>query len=346
MSDTRLTIDLAALAHNYRVLQIASGKAQVAPVLKADGYGLGAVALAQRLLAAGATRFFVARVVEGEALRAGLGDTPAEIIILDGAPLGMVDRLQAARLTPALSTLEQARSWDGPPAVLHVDTGMNRLGVSVAQARALADEGFACALVMSHLGNGNDPEDPRNTEQLALFQEATSLFPGAAASLAASAGVYLGADYLFDVTRPGISLFGGGPREVPHPDFKAVATLETPILQLRDLQPGDRVAYGSMFTADRPMRIAVLGAGYADGIIRRTYSGAKGWLRGAATPFVSVSMDLITVDVSHCPDARVGDPVELLGANARLDDLAAAAGSVAHECLVRLSSRAERVYIN
>lgn len=339
----RLTIDLDALAHNYGVLTQASAPAQVAPVLKADGYGLGAAPLARRLWAEGARAFFVARLGEGEALRAALPDPAAQILVLDGVNDTSRDRMVAAHLTPVLSTVEQANAWGGRSAALHVDTGMNRLGVTLDEARAIAGHADI-RLVMSHLGNAAEPGDPRNGDQLARFQAARALFPEAAASLAASAGAFLGPEYRFDLTRPGISLLGGGPREVPDARLRAVATLDAPILQLRNLKPGDRVGYGSMFQASRAMRIAVIEAGYADGVLRGSHAKGAGYLNGVRTPFVIVSMDLIAVDVSNCPAAKVGDRVELLGPNALLDDLAIAAGSVAHECLVRLSTRAQRVY--
>jgi alanine racemase len=343
VSRARLSIDLDALAHNYAVLVKASGGAKVAPVVKADGYGLGAAPLAWRLWTEGARSFFVARLVEGEALRAAMAGREAEILVLDGVDEASRDRFLAARLTPVLNTLEQARAWAGRPAALHVDTGMNRLGLTLEDAQALAGHADI-RLVMSHLGNAANPADQRNRDQLARFHAARALFPAASASLAASAGAFLGPDYLFDLTRPGISLLGGGPREVPDDRLRAVATLDAPILQLRDLKAGEHVGYGAMFEAPRDMRIAVIEAGYADGLLRGSHARGAAYLNGSRAPFAMISMDLMAIDVSHCP-AAVGDRVELLGPNALLDNLAAAAGSVAHECLVRLSTRAERVYV-
>ena len=339
---TRLTIDLDALAANFHTLQREAAGADVCPVVKADGYGLGAAAVSARLYAEGARSFFVARLEEGESLRASLPD--ATIHVLDGMTAGTQARLEAARLSPVLNSVEQAQSWNGPPAALHVDTGMNRLGVSVEEALALAKSGFRPALLMSHLGRADDPSQPRNSQQLARFRILRDAFPDAPASLAASAGIFLGPDYRFEAVRPGISLYGGGPREVPHPDIRAVASLHAPILQLRDLKAGEAVGYGSMFTAPHAMRIAVVSAGYADGIIRRSHRAAKAWLDGCVLPFVVVTMDLIAVDIGDCSQAKVGDLVELLGPNAPLDDLAKASDSVAHECLVHLSQRAKRVY--
>ena len=343
-----LTIDLDALAANHACLAAEAAGAEVAPVVKADGYGLGAAPVARRLWAEGARSFFVARLSEAERLRAALGDRQAKILVLDGAAQGSQSRLAAARLTPVLNTPEQADYWKaeggGIPAGVHVDTGMNRLGLGPNEAEAVARSGLPISLVMSHLGNAAEPDDPRNARQLARFRTARALFPEARASLSASAGTFLGADYRFDQVRPGISLYGGGPRERPDPRIQAVATLDAQILQLRDLRRGEAVGYGAMFTAERAMRIAVLGAGYADGLLRAGHAGGAGWLDGRRVAILIVSMDLIAVDVSAVPRARVGDRVELLGPNARLDDLASAARSVAHELLVRISGRAERRY--
>ncbi len=342
---TRLTIDLDALAANFHTLKAEAAGARVCPVVKADGYGLGAAQASRRLFDEGARDFFVARLEEGEALRAALPEPDAVIHVLDGTVAGTESRLQAAGLSPVLSSLDEARAWRGPPAALHVDTGMNRIGVSIDDALALAKSGLRPCLIMSHLGRADDPAQPRNAQQLAAFLPVRAAFPDAPASLAASAGMFLGPDYRFEAVRPGISLYGGGPRDRPDPRIRAVATLEAPVLQLRDLKAGEAVGYGTMFTAPRAMRIAVVGAGYADGIIRRAHRGARAWLDGASAPIVVVTMDLIAIDVSECPKAKVGDMVELLGPDALLDDLAAASDSVAHECLVRLGPRAQRLYL-
>jgi len=342
----RLTVDLAALARNHRTLSAAAASARVAPVLKADGYGLGAAAVGARLWQEGAREFFVARLAEGEALRRALGDErPAVVFVLDGLAGESPSRFTAAELTPVLNSGEDIAAWTPTcrPAALHFDTGMNRLGLDPADAA----QARACQIVhvMSHLACAADPGDPRNRAQLARFAAVRALFPEASASLAASAGIFLGPEYHFDLVRPGISLFGGGPREAPDERIESVAILEAPILQVRRLRPGDQVGYGEGFTAPCPMTIALLEAGYADGVLRRSKGAASASLRGHAAPVLTVSMDLIAVDVGRVPSAEVGEFVELLGPHALLDDLAAAAGTVAHECLVRLSLRADRRYV-
>ena len=339
------SVDLDALAANFHTLRAEAAGADVCPVVKADGYGLGAGPVAKRLYAEGARAFFVARLGEGEALRAALPQPDATIHVLDGALPGSEARLRDARLSPVLNSVDQARAWAGPPAPLHVDTGMNRLGVSVDEALGLAKSGFRPALVMSHLGCAEDPGHPRNAEQLARFLPVREAYSDVPASLAASGGTFLGPDYRFDAVRPGISLYGGGPRETPDARIRAVVTLTAPVLQLHDLAAGEAVGYGAMFRAPRAMRIAIVGMGYADGIIRAAHRGAKAFLNGALAPFAAVTMDLIALDIDACRSVKIGDRAELLGPNAPLDDLARASGSVAHECLVHLGRRAQRTYL-
>lgn len=354
----RLVIDLDALAHNLHVLQGEAAGAEVAPVVKADGYGLGAGPIARRLWAEGARTFFVARLDEAVALRAELGaERSATIFVLDGLTANSAPLFEAHDLTPVISSLPQAaaavvwaarlgRRW---PVAVHVDSGMHRQGLTPEEARALTQtpdglRGLDVTLVMSHLGSAAEPGDRRSGDQLVVFRQVRALFPDSRASLAASAGVFLGEDYRFDVVRPGVSLYGGGPLERPDGRLKAVATLTAPVLDIRTLQPGDRLGYGSRTRMNATTRIAVLGAGYADGVIRAAMGQGYGWFGGSRRPLLLVNMDLAAIDIGDAP-AQVGEPVELLGPNALLDDLATAGGTVAHEVLVRLSRRAERVYL-
>jgi alanine racemase len=353
----RLTIDLDALGANYRTIGKAAAGAEVAAVVKSDGYGLGAAPVARRLWREGARSFFVARLEEGEALRTAMGDLDADIYVLDGLTAGSGPRLAGARLTPVLNTIPQveaaaafAAGLGRPlPCALHVDTGMNRQGLTVGEARAIAGAPgrlgrLDVGLLMSHLGSAHDADDPRNLEQLARFQSVRPLFAEARASFANSGGVFLGPDYRFDMVRGGISLYGGGPEERPNPAIAAVARLEAPVLDLRRIEAGEHLGYGSGLVMQRPTRVAVVAAGYTDGVIRAARHGGYAWLAGARRRMLAVTMDLTLIELDET-SVEIGQMAELLGPNALLDDLAQAAGTVAHEVLVRLSLRAERIYL-
>lgn len=345
------------MARNHARLIADSGSAEVAPVVKADGYGLGVGPVGRRLWAGGARTFFVARLSEGQDLRRELGERDADILVLDGlSDLADAAPMAAARLTPVLNRVREIEAWSAftgaarAPCALHIDSGMNRVGIDhersreAATALALArnlDLGF----VMSHLSCAAEPDHPRNALQLERFTAARKAFPGVKSSFAASAGIYLGPDYVGDITRPGISLFGGGPREVPDPRFAAVATLQAPVMAVRDLAAGESAGYGRMFTAPRAMKLAILAIGYADGVLRGSHASGSAHIAGVDCPFAIVAMDMMGIDVSKAPGIEPGDMAELLGPNRQLDDVAIAAATVPHECLVRLSQRAERVYL-
>ncbi|HVY35559.1 MAG TPA: alanine racemase [Caulobacteraceae bacterium] len=355
----RLTIDLDALAANYRWFVDQAAAAEVAPVVKADGYGLGAAPVARRLWAEGARSFHVARLEEGEALRAALGSArPAKIYVLDGAPSGSAGRLIEADLIPVLSSSSQIETYaararaDAPlPCALHVDTGMNRLGLRLEELDALVEapdrlDRLKVELVISHLACAERPEERMNAEQAGRLTKARRLLPGVRASLANSAGVLLGPDFHFDMVRPGIGLYGGGPLGKPHAHLQPVATLEAPILDVRAVPEGETVGYGMEFTAEAPLRIAVVAVGYADGVMRAGWPKGAVWFAGQRRRLAGrVSMDLITVDVTDCEAAQPGAMVELFGPNLMLDDAADAAGTNAYEILTRLGDRAERAYI-
>ena len=357
-AEARLEVDLDALAANFRTLRAQAPAAQVAPVVKADGYGLGAGPVTLRLWAEGARSFFVARVGEGERLRAILGpERPAEILVLDGAPPGAMPRIADARLTPVLNTLAQvqeASAFSGPrgrrPVALHIDTGLNRLGLRTEEAAALVQaperlRGVEIALVMSHLACGPTPDHPMNRRQLDAFRETVALFPHARKSFANSAGIFLGPDFHFDVVRPGITLYGGGPQERHDPRIGTVATLEASILQVRTVPAGESVGYDATFTAERTTQVAIVPLGHADGVLRALGGKGFAWFDGARRPYLgSVSMDLVALDVTGSQAARPGAMVELLGPNVLVDELAEMARTISYEILVRLSSRAERAY--
>ena len=353
---TLLTIDLDALAANYATFVREAAGAEVAPAVKANGYGLGAVEVSRRLMAEGARSFFVARLEEAEVLRAALGPEPT-LYVLDGATPGSGARLEAAGLTPVLNSTAQVEDWaararGGPPlpAALHVDTGMNRLGLNLDEAEALAAaadrlQGLRLGLVMSHLACADDPPHPLNVRQRDAFRHVRRLFPDARASFANSAGVFLGEDYLFDQVRPGISLYGGGPRGRPDPRIRPVATFEVPILQVRTALPGETVGYGATHTVERPTRIGIIAAGYADGVLRSGSNQAFAAFEGRRCPVLGrVSMDLLAIDMGDAA-AAPGDLIQLLGPDVPLDEAAARAGTIPYELLTRLGPRAQRRYL-
>lgn len=343
----RLTIDLDALASNYALLRTRAAGAETAAVVKADGYGLGAGPVARRLWDEGARTFFVARLAEGVSLRSQLTGRQARIIVLDGM-LGEPADYGEAGVTPVLNSLDQARRWlvaGARGGVLQIDTGMNRLGVSLEEAAILAREGLSPDVIMSHLACASEPAHPMNAAQLLTFNEARALFPAARASLANSAGVFLGPDYHFDLVRPGIALYGGAPVAGGGPDpLRPVASLHAPILQVREVAAGAAVGYGADWTAPRPSRIAIVGAGYADGVLR--VAAAGGFTLASGLPLVGrVSMDMLAIDITGAADIAVGDDIELFGAATSVNDLASAAGTIPYEILTRLSSRATRQYL-
>ncbi len=354
-STSRLTIDLDALAANYRTLKAQAGGVDVAPAVKADGYGLGADIVADRLWAEGARVFYTARLSEGVALRQSLGEREATIYVLDGVTPGSAPALESARLTPVLNSLPQIEAWNSHArggrlqAALHIDTGMNRLGLRLEEVRVLLGamdrlKHIEVVQVMSHLACANEPDHPLNARQLAGFQEAAALFPASLKSLASSAGIFLGSDYCFDQVRPGISLYGGGPHDAPDARIKPVVTFEAPILQTRNVPRGESIGYGATYVATDNTRIAIVAAGYADGTPRAAHPRGAVWFDGRRRPMLGrVSMDLLAIDITDCDAARPGAMVQIIGPDLPVDEAAAAAGTTAYELLTRIAPRAQRV---
>lgn len=338
-----LTVDLQALAANFRTLEAAGG-VPVHPVVKADAYGLGAAACAERLMREGARTFFVARTSEGERLRAALGPAPA-IYVLDGCLSGRARRLRDADLRPVLNTDAQMAEWrtaGGGTCGLQIDTGMNRLGFR-PEAAPGPFEGLD--LVLSHLACADDPAEPMNARQRDAFAAAAARYPGTVRSFANSGGVFLGDEYGFDASRPGICLYGGGPEGRPDDRIRPVATLTAEVLQVRDVPAGESVGYSRGFVAASPRRIATVAAGYADGVLRSYSPRGQAWVGGEARPIVGrVSMDVCAVDVTGL-EVAVGDPVELFGSHRALDEVAAAAGTVAWELLTSVGARVNRRHL-
>ena len=352
-----LTIDLGAVVDNWLLLQRAAAPAEAAAAVKADGYGLGMARVAPALAAAGARTFFVATAREGAVLRALL---PApDIYVLNGVAAGGADAMHEHRLRPCLCSLDQLATWrmrgKGRPAALHIDTGINRLGLAPDDVARLAGDrsplaGIEISLVMSHLACGDDPEHELNRRQLADFAAARQALglAGLPASIAASSGILLGPAYHLAMVRPGASLYGIAPLAGRPNPMRQVLRLEAKIIQVRHVEKGMSVGYAATHPVRAPGRIAVIGLGYADGFLRALGNRGQGVLGGQRVPVVGrVSMDLVTLDVSAIsPElARPGALVELIGPGHSIEELAAEAGTSGYEMLTVLGRRYRRVYI-
>lgn len=363
-----LHIDLDALVANWRRLSSMASQAECAAVVKADAYGTGAAEVGKALQKAGCRRFFVAHSEEALALRQALSD--ATIHILHGPTAGGEAELAAARLTPVLSTPGQIAAWSQLakklnrrlPAALHVDTGMNRLGLSEAEAYAVATDptlldGIDLAFVMSHLACSDEPDHPLNRRQAEAFAALRQRFPNLKGSLANSAGIFLGPEYHHDILRPGIALYGANPLDPsagPRREASRMAEvvhLQGKILQVRSVDRGQTVGYGAGYIVEKPTQIATVAVGYADGFSRALSGRGSAIIKGrqghVRVPIAGrVSMDLITLDVSalDASDCRPGTPVSLLGGGIDLDEQAALAGTIGYELLTQLGKRYRRIY--
>lgn len=346
MGTGHLTIDLAAVAANWTALDALSGAAcETGAVVKADAYGLGVVPVARTLAAAGARSFFVAFAEEGAAVRDAVGPGPA-IFVFAGHMPGDAAALAGASLVPLLNSVTQAtrhfEALPGTPFGVQLDTGMNRLGMEPAEWAAARDIMAAQgpSLVISHLACADAPDSDMNRAQLTAFAEMTD---GIAAprSLAATGGTVLGPDWQFDMTRPGIGLYGG----LPFEDARPAVRLSLPVIQTREVAPGESVGYGQAWRAERPGRIATVSGGYADGLIRAMGEAAVLFAGDVPCPLAGrVSMDLLTVDVTHLAD--VPDSLDILGPHQGVDDLAAAAGTIGYEILTAIGARYRRDYVS
>ncbi|MDU8926675.1 alanine racemase [Alisedimentitalea sp. MJ-SS2] len=343
MATGTLSIDLDALVQNWRSLA-ALGDAETGAVVKADGYGLGAAKVARALAKAGVRRFFVAVAEEGAALREALGPGP-EINVFSGHMSGDTDMIGDMTLTPMINNVDQllrhVEALPGAPFGIQLDSGMNRLGMEPVEWGAVRDIALAQnpTLIMSHLACADEPNHDMNRQQLAQFAEMTAGVD-APRSLAATGGILLGNDYHFDVTRPGIGLYGGLPFDLATP----VVRLTLPMIQTRDLEPGETVGYGNTWTAEVPSRIATVAGGYADGLLRALSHTGQLWFGDTPCPILGrVSMDLIGVDITHL--SEVPNALDILGAKQKVDDLAAAAGTIGYEILTSLGPRYARRYV-
>jgi len=359
-----LTIDLGAIAANWRGLRDA-GRADGRPidcaaVLKADAYGTGAAMVGPRLAAEGCRQFFVAHLDEGIALRAVVPDHP--ICVLNGLLPGTDGDFVEHRLTPALNHLGQLNAWRAAAqrfnrpldAIIHIDTGMHRLGFPPDEAQVLANErgrlrGLRLALLMSHLVASEEQANPVNGEQLSRFRNFMRTMPGAPASLANSSGIFLGPDYHFDLLRPGAALYGINPLPGQANPMLPVVSLHARILQTRRIDAFQTVGYGGAWRSARPSRIATIALGYADGYFRTLIHRTHVYLAGHRVPVIGrISMDLVTIDVTDIPEneCQLGGTVEVLGRNVTAEDLADHARTNAYEVMTALGRRYARLYVD
>jgi len=357
-----LTVDLAALEANWRALSSRATPSECAAVIKADGYGCGIEPVARRLLQAGCKTFFVADLAEARRARA-VSDEPA-IYVLSGLFPNTAAAFATLNAQPVIGSMAELAEWDAfcsgqtwhGGAGLHVDTGMNRLGISANEAAALAprirSENHGITLLMSHLACSEEPEHPMNARQIALFREVRLLYRGIPSSLANSSGIFLGNPAHCDMVRPGVALYGVNPTPGHSNPMQAVVGLKARVVQVRTVPKGETIGYDAAWTARHATRIAVVAVGYADGYLRAASSsdeapGADAIVAGKRCPIAGrISMDLLAIDITGLPEgsAKRGQLVTLIGDEITVDDLAKAAGTIGYEVLTSLGRRYHRVY--
>jgi alanine racemase len=357
-----LTIDLAAIEANWKKLAGMTIPVECAAVVKGDAYGCGLEPVMRKLAKAGCRTFFVADVTEGRQVRAIAPE--AVVYVLNGLMPGSAPAFGKDNLRPVINSATELAEWDAfvstnkwrGGAALHVDTGMNRLGITIDEAVAIApriqSENHGFSLLMSHLACAETPDHPLNDKQIRLFREIRILYRGVSSSLANSSGIFLGGTLYCDLVRPGVALYGANPTPGKPNPMRPVAELKGRIIQVRHIGKGESVGYGATFTAARPSRIAVIAVGYADGFLRSA-AASKGkpagevLVAGKRCPVAGrVSMDITAVDVTDLAEgaARRGDFATLIGEGMSVDDLAAGMGTVGYEVLTHLGRRYHRVY--
>ncbi|MGL4636873.1 MAG: alanine racemase [Beijerinckiaceae bacterium] len=352
-----LTIDLAALVDNWKLLAERAKPADCAAVVKADAYGLGIEPVVTALARAGCHIFFVAHLEEGA--RARKAAPLAHIYVLNGMPPGAERSYTGLRLRPVLGTLAELSRWRtvrGGPMALHVDTGMNRLGLSLEDVKSLATledwTGIDVELLMSHFVSSEETDNPLNAAQVTRFERVSAMLGKHVRrrSLANTSAHFLPEIPRYDMTRTGYGLYGGNPTPGQANPMKPVVRLEATILQLRHVETGDHVGYNARWTAKRPSIIATISLGYADGWLRAMSStdkkpGGMAFINGVLCPFVgNISMDLITIDVTDCPagSVKAGHMATILGDGLDVDEAAAIAGTNGYEILTSLGGRYNR----
>ncbi len=357
-----LTIDLDAIVANWRKLESQGVPAECSAVVKANAYGCGTEPVVRALAAAGCKTFFVATVDEARAARAA--SKSATIYVLSGCFQNCGDTFAELNCQPVIGDLNELAEWDvfcrrsgwSGGVAIHIDTGMNRLGLTLQDAHGIVprihagDHGIT--LVMSHLVCAENPQHPLNARQLASFREIAQQFTGVPASLANSSGVFLGPQFQFDLLRPGAALYGVNPTPDADNPMRPVVDLKTRIIQVREVERGDTVGYGATWTARRPTRLAIVSTGYADGYFRTAGStdgtrSADVIVAGKRCPIAGrISMDLIAIDITDLPEKTVrrGHVVTLLGDGITVDELGHHFGTIGYEVLTSLGHRYARVY--
>lgn len=354
-----LTIDLGALTANYRLLQQRLSPARAGAVVKADAYGLGAGRVVPALAAAGCRDFFVAHFGEAVELRPLIADD-ARLFVLGGLLPGAEAMCADAGIIPVLNSLDQVTNWASLarargtelPAILQLDTGMSRFGLSASDVQVLAVQparlrGVRIVFLMSHLASADEPFNPQNADQLAGLNRLAAAFPEAELSFANSGGIFLGADYHGALARPGIALYGGAPTAGVANPMAPVVRLEVRVVQTRTVPAGARVGYGGTHVTAGERRLATIAAGYADGLPRHLSDRGAAYHGATRLPVVGrVSMDSLTLDITALPPGtlELGSLVELIGPHQTLEDIAAAAGTISYEILTRLGRRYHRIY--
>lgn len=357
-----LTIDLAAIGANWKRLYGMTVPVECAAVVKANAYGCGIEQVVPALNKVGCRTFFVADLPEARRVRALAPE--AVVYVLNGLMPGTAAAFAGANLRPVINSTTELAEWDSfvaanhwqGGAALHVDTGMNRLGLTPEEAVAIAPrvqaEGHGFKLLMSHFACAEIPDHPMNDRQIRLFREIRILFRGVPSSLANSAGIFLGGTAHCDLVRPGIALFGGNPIPGQKNVMRPVVELKGRITQVRHVKKGDTVGYSASWTAARPTRLAIVASGYGDGYFRaaaatKTKPAANVIIAGKQCPLVGrVSMDLLAIDVTDLPNgvARRGEFATLIGGEIGVDELGAACGTIGYEVLTNLGRRYHRIY--
>jgi len=357
-----LRIDLAGIEANWRTLTRVLRGAECAAVVKANAYGLGLEQVSAKLAGAGCKTFFVADLTEARRLRARVRE--AAVYVLNGFMPETGPAFVEINARPVINSTTELAEWDAfaaqrkwrGGAALHVDTGMNRLGVPAEEAAALAPrvqrENHGITLLMSHLACAETPSHPLNSAQIRLFQQVRLQFRGVTASLANSSGIFLNDAAHFDLARPGAALYGVHPTPGRPNPMQSVVELSGRILQIRNVDRGKTVGYGASWTASRASRIAGAALGYADGLPRSLSGIEKGrtamaYVAGKQCPIVGrISMDLICIDITDLLDGVVhrGDIATVIGEGITIDDVATRAGTIGYEVLTHLGPRCHIVY--